>query len=127
MLKRVIKSNNAPAPVGPYSQAVWSNNFLFCSGQIPLDAKSGQMVKGSIQEQTKKVMENISEVLKAGNCTFENVVKTTIFLKNMNDFSNVNDVYASYFKNDPPARSTVQVSELPKSADVEIEVIAIVG
>jgi len=127
MLKRVVKSNNAPAPVGPYSQAVWSNNFLFCSGQIPLDAKTGQMVKGPIKEQTIKVMENISEVLKAGNCTFENVVKTTIFLKNMNDFSSVNEVYASYFKNDPPARSTVQVSELPKSADVEIEVIAIVG
>jgi 2-iminobutanoate/2-iminopropanoate deaminase len=127
MLKRIVKSNNAPAPVGPYSQAVWSNNFLFCSGQIPLDAKTGLLVKGSIQDQTKKVMENISEVLKAGNCGFENVVKTTIFLKNMADFAAVNEVYASYFVNEPPARSTVQVSELPKSADVEIEVMAIVG
>ena len=127
MLKRIVKSNNAPAPVGPYSQAVWSNNFLFCSGQIPLDAKTGQLVKGSIQDQTKKVMENIAEVLKAGNCGFENVVKTTIFLKSMGDFAAVNEVYGSYFVNEPPARSTVQVSELPKSADVEIEVTAIVG
>lgn len=127
MLKKIIKSDKAPAPVGPYSQAVWSNNFLFCSGQIPLDAKTNQMVKGSIKDQTVKVMENISEVLKAGNCTFENVVKTTIFLKDMGDFVSVNEIYASFFKSDPPARSTVQVSELPKGADVEIEVIAIVG
>ena len=124
MSKQIIVTEDAPAPVGPYSQAVLVNGFLYCSGQIPLDAKSGKLVLGSIEEQTKKVMENVGEVLKAANLNYSNVIKTAIFIKDMGNFSKVNEVYAKYFTEEPPARSCVEVSELPKSVDVEIEVIA---
>ena len=124
-MKKIISTSEAPAAIGPYSQAVRSGNFLFCSGQIPLDPKSGQIVSGDIGAQTRRVLDNIAAVLKAEGLTFESVVKTTIFLTNLGDFQSVNEIYGSYFKQQPPARSTVQVSALPKGANVEIEVIAV--
>jgi len=124
-MKKIISTNEAPAAIGPYSQAVRSGRFLFCSGQIPLDPKSGQIVPGDIAAQTRRVLNNIAAVLRAEGLTFDSVVKTTIFLTDLNDFQLVNEVYGSYFKQDPPARSTVQVSALPKGANVEIEVIAV--
>jgi 2-iminobutanoate/2-iminopropanoate deaminase len=123
-MKKIISTNEAPAAIGPYSQAVRSGRFLFCSGQIPLDPKSGQIVTGDIATQTRRVLDNIASILRAEGMTFDSIVKTTIFLTNLNDFQTVNETYASCFKQDPPARSTVQVSALPKGANVEIEVIA---
>ena len=123
-MKKIISTSEAPAAIGPYSQAVRSGNFLFCSGQIPLDPKSGQIVSGDIATQTRRVLDNIGAVLKAEGLTFENIVKTTIFLTDLADFQTVNEIYGSYFKQQPPARSTVQVSALPKGANVEIEIIA---
>lgn len=123
-MKKIVLTQDAPAPIGPYSQAVEQGPFLFCSGQIPLDAKTGQVVTGPVGEQAAKVMENISAVLRAGGCDFHDIVKTTIFLTDMNDFAAVNEVYAKFFPNDPPARSTVAVAGLPKGVKVEIEVTA---
>ena len=123
-MKKIISTQDAPAAVGPYSQAVRHGNMLFCAGQIPLDPKTGQIVSQDIGEQTRRVLENISAVLKAASLGFNDIVKTTIFLTNLGDFQAVNEIYASYFKETPPARSTVQVSALPKGANVEIEVIA---
>jgi 2-iminobutanoate/2-iminopropanoate deaminase len=123
-MKKIISTSEAPAAIGPYSQAVRSGNFLFCSGQIPLDPKPGQIVSGDIAAQTRRVLDNIGAVLRAEGLTFENIVKTTIFLTNLGDVQIVNEIYGSYFKQQPPARSTVQVSALPKGANVEIEVIA---
>ncbi|MCB0351212.1 MAG: RidA family protein [Bdellovibrionales bacterium] len=124
MFKKVHVSDQAPAPIGPYSQAVEVGGLIFCSGQIPLDAKTGQIVLGGVAEQTKKVMTNIEAVLSAADLNFSNIVKTTIFLTSMSDFSTVNEIYANYFTSAPPARSTVEVSGLPKGVSVEIEVIA---
>jgi 2-iminobutanoate/2-iminopropanoate deaminase len=126
-MKKIISTNEAPAAAGPYSQAVRAGGMIFCAGQIPLDPKSGQIVGGDIGAQTRRVLDNISAVLKADGLTFENIVKTTIFLVDLNDFQTVNEIYGSYFKQAPPARSTVQVSALPKAARVEIEVIAVAG
>ena len=126
-MKKIISTNEAPAAIGPYSQAVRSGNFLFCSGQIPLDPKSGQIISGDIAAQTRRVLDNIAAVLRAEGLTFDNVVKTTIFLTDLEDFQTVNEVYGSYFKQDPPARSTVQVSALPKGAKIEIDAIADTG
>ena len=123
-MKQIISTNEAPTAIGPYSQAVRSGSFLFCSGQIPLDPKSGEIVPGDITAQTQRVLDNIAAVLRAEGLSFDHVVKTTIFLTNLGDFQRVNEIYGSYFKQDPPARSTVQVSALPKGANVEIEVIA---
>src|SRR5205823_11568023 len=123
-MKKIISTSEAPAAIGPYSQAVRSGRFLFCSGQIPLDPKSGQIVSGDIGAQTRRELDNIAAVLRAEGLTFDNVVKTTIFLNDLGDFQTVNEIYGSYFKQDSPARSTVQVSALPKGAKVEIEVIA---
>ena len=125
-MKKIILTNEDPAAIGPYSQAVRSGTFLFCSGQIPLDPKSGQIVPGDIDAQTRRVLNNIAAVLRAESATFEDVVKTTIFLTDLGDFQTVNEIYGSYFKNQPPARSTVQVAALPKGARIEIEVIAVV-
>ena len=124
-MKKIISTSEAPGAIGPYSQAVRSGRFLFCSGQIPLDPKSGQIVPGDITAQTRRVLDNIGAVLKAENLTFDHVVKTTIFLTNLGDFQTVNEIYGSYFKQDPPARSTIQIAALPKGANIEIEVIAI--
>src|SRR5438067_6609948 len=126
-MKKVVSTNDAPAAIGAYSQAVRTGSFLFCSGQIPLDPKSGQIVSGDIAAQTRRVLDNIAAVLRAEGLTFDNVVKTTIFLTDLGDFQTVNEVYSSYFKQDPPARSTVQVSALPKGAKIEVEAIAAAG
>src|ERR1700751_438090 len=123
-MKKIVSTSEAPGAIGPYSQAVRSGRFLFCNGQIPLDPKSSQIVPGDIAAQTRRVLDNIAAILKAECLTFDHVVKTTIFLTNLGDFQTVNEIYGSYFKNDPPARSTVQVSSLPRGANVEIEVIA---
>jgi 2-iminobutanoate/2-iminopropanoate deaminase len=124
-MKQIIATSEAPAAIGPYSQAVRVGRLLFCSGQIPLDPKTQQMETGDISAQTKRVMENIGGLLRSQGLGFEDVVKTTIFLTSLGDFQIVNELYGSYFKSDPPARSTVQVSALPKGANVEIEVIAV--
>jgi 2-iminobutanoate/2-iminopropanoate deaminase len=124
-MKKIISTSEAPAAVGPYSQAVRVGSTIYCAGQIPLDPKSGQIVPGDIGTQTRRVLDNIAAVLRSEGLTFENVAKTTIFLTDLGDFQTVNEIYGSYFKNQPPARSTVQVSALPKGANVEIEVIAV--
>jgi len=123
-MKKIVSTSDAPAAIGPYSQAIRSGPLLFCAGQIPLDPRSGQMASDDISEQAKRVLENISAILRAANLNFGHVVKTTIFLTSMDDFQTVNEVYGSYFRENPPARSTVAVSALPKGAKVEIEVIA---
>ncbi len=124
MLERVL-SADAPAPIGPYNQPIRAGGFLFCSGQIPLDAASGDLEQGDIGLQTRKVLENLRAVLAAGGTTFARVVKTTIYLIDMNDFTSVNTVYGEYFGDVPPARSTVAVVALPRGARVEIEAIAL--
>ena len=123
-MKKIISTSDAPAAIGPYSQAIRSGDLLFCSGQIPLDPKSGQMVSDDITAQTRRVLENISGLLKGEGLSMSDVVKTTIFLTDLGNFQIVNEIYGSYFNNQPPARSTVQVSALPKGAKIEIEVIA---
>lgn len=124
-MKKVVSTQDAPAAIGPYSQAIRAGSMLFCSGQIPLDPKSGQIVSGGIDVQTRRVLDNITAVLKTEGLTFANIVKTTIFLTDLGDFQTVNEIYGSYFKQQPPARSTVQVPALPKGANIEIEVIAV--
>jgi 2-iminobutanoate/2-iminopropanoate deaminase len=126
-MKKIISTSEAPAAIGPYSQAVRVGSTIYCAGQIPLDPKSGQIVAGGIDVQTRRVLDNIGAILRAEGLSFDNVAKTTIFLIDLADFQTVNEIYASYFKQTPPARSTVQVSALPKGARVEIEVIAISG
>jgi 2-iminobutanoate/2-iminopropanoate deaminase len=122
--RQIVHTTKAPAAVGPYSQAVRSGGFVFTSGQIPLDPATGQLVAGTIEDQTHRVIANLQAVLAAAGTTLGHVVKTTIFLTNLGDFAKVNAVYASYFTVEPPARSTVQVAALPLGASVEIEVIA---
>ena len=124
-MKKIIQTANAPAPIGPYSQAVAAGGFLFVSGQIALNPESGRLNLTTIEEETHQVMRNITAVLLEANLGFENIVKTTIFLKDMNDFSSVNDVYGEYFSSEFPARETVQVSALPKNVNVEISVTAV--
>lgn len=126
-MKDIIKTEHAPAAIGPYSQAVRAGNFLFISGQIGINPSTGELVKGGVEEEVKRIMENIKAILHSVSATFDNVVKTTIFLKDINDFSRVNEIYGKYFPSDPPARSTVGVSQLPRGASVEIEVIAWIG
>ncbi|WP_099237989.1 RidA family protein [Synechococcus sp. BDU 130192] len=127
MEKQVIQTNHAPAPVGPYNQAIAaSGKMLFCSGQIALDPTTGQIIEGDVQAQTKQVMANLAAVLKEAGATWENVVKTGVFLKDMNDFAAVNAVYATYFNEaTAPARACVEVARLPKDVLVEIECIAV--
>ncbi|OGP96168.1 MAG: hypothetical protein A2157_20215 [Deltaproteobacteria bacterium RBG_16_47_11] len=125
MKKRVIHTDKAPKAIGPYSQAIQAGNFLFLSGQIPLDPTSGELVKGDIREQARRVLENLKGVLESQNLGMENVIKVTIFLKEMGNFSQVNEVYGTYFPSSPPARSTVEVARLPRDVDIEIEAIAI--
>jgi len=123
-MKDVILTDRGPKPIGPYSQAIRANGFLYVSGQVALDPKSGEMKGTDVREQTERVFENIKGILEAAGSNLHRVVKTTVFLKDMNDFSAMNEVYAKHFTQAPPARSTVQVSRLPKDALVEIEVIA---
>jgi 2-iminobutanoate/2-iminopropanoate deaminase len=123
-MKKIISTSEAPGAIGPYSQAVRSGKFLFCSGQIPLDPKTGKLITGDIAAQTRRVLDNIAAILKAEGLAFDHIVKTTVFLTDLGDFQTVNEIYGSYFRQEPPARSTVQVSALPKGANIEIEVIA---
>src|SRR3954467_9400069 len=124
-MKKIVSTTEAPAAVGPYSQAVRVGPMLFTAGQIPLDPQSGQLVSQDVAEQTRRVLDNLTAVLKAEGMNFSNIVKTTVFMTNLGDFQTMNEIYASYFKDQPPARSTVQVAALPKGAQVEIEVIAV--
>jgi 2-iminobutanoate/2-iminopropanoate deaminase len=124
-MKKIITTTKAPAPIGPYNQAVLSGNTLYTSGQIAINPKTGEIVLSSIIEETKQVMENLKEVLAAAEMTFENVVKTSIFISDMNNFGEINSVYAKYFNEETaPARETVEVANLPKFVNVEISAIA---
>lgn len=124
MEKKIISTKNAPGAVGPYSQAVKAGNFVFASGQIPLDPSNGELVSGDVKKATERSLENVKAILEAAGTSLDKVVKTTVFVKNMSDFAAVNEVYAKYFDKDMPARSCVEV-KLPKDALVEIEVIAL--
>ncbi|MCR5454548.1 MAG: RidA family protein [Bacteroidales bacterium] len=123
-MKKVIHTDNAPKAIGPYSQAIEAGGMLFVSGQIPINPQTGELSNGTIQEQTKLVMDNIGAILKAAGYGYENIVKTTCLLADINDFADMNKVYAEYFKENPPARSAFAVKDLPKGARLEIEVIA---
>lgn len=125
MSNKVVYTPQAPKPIGPYSQAVLAQNMLFVSGQIAIQSSSGNLVTGNIEDETTQVMINISEVLKAAGLSFGDVVKCTIFLKDMNNFPKVNEIYGQYFTESPPARETVEVSRLPKDVNVEISCIAV--
>jgi 2-iminobutanoate/2-iminopropanoate deaminase len=125
MEKKVVMSKDAPAPIGPYSQAIFINSTLYISGQIAIDAKTGNFINDDIVEETHQVMRNIESILKEAGLTLGNVVKSTIFLKDMNNFTAVNKIYGEYFRIEPPARETVEVSRLPKDANVEISCIAV--
>jgi 2-iminobutanoate/2-iminopropanoate deaminase len=122
--KKVIETQRAPKAIGPYSQAIQAGGFLFLSGQIPLDPKTGELVKGDIRQQTEQVLENIKGVLESQKLGMEDVVKVTIFLKNIGKFNQVNEIYSTYFPTSPPARSTVEVARLPRDVEIEIEAIA---
>ena len=124
-MKKVISTQKAPKAIGPYSQAILTGNTLYCSGQIAINPKTEELVLSSISEETHQVMRNILEVLKASEMDFSNVVKCSIFMKDMGQYSEINDVYASYFSENPPAREAVEVSVLPKNVNVEISVIAV--
>jgi 2-iminobutanoate/2-iminopropanoate deaminase len=124
-MKKIIQTQNAPAPIGPYNQAVLKGNMLFTSGQIAINPKTGELVLGTIKEETKLVMENLKAVLTEAGMTFEHVLKTSIFISDMNNFSAINEVYATYFNEETaPARETVEVANLPKYVNVEISMIA---
>lgn len=123
-MKKVVNTSNAPAPIGPYNQAIIVGDSVFLSGTIAMDLQSKQLIKTNIKEETKIVMDYIEAILKEAGCTFDNVVKTTIFLNDINNFVHVNEVYSSYFKKDFPARATIQAGRLPKDANVEISLEA---
>lgn len=127
MAKRVVTTDKAPGAIGPYSQAVVGNGFVFVSGQIPFDPATGQVVPGGVTEQTKRVLENVKAVLEAAGASLSDVVKTNVYLTDMNTFADMNEVYASYFISDPPARAAVEVRRLPRDVMVEIEAVALVG
>lgn len=127
MTKTVVTSEAAPRAIGPYSQAIRVGELLFCSGQIPLDAATGELVTGGIEPQTRKALENLTAVLAAGGATWDHVVKTTIYLTDLNDFATVNRIYAELVGSAPPSRATVQVAALPKGAAVEVDAIAHLG
>ena len=124
MAKTVVSTEGAPGAIGPYSQAIHSGDLLFLSGQIPLDPATGQLVQGSIEDETRQVMRNLEAVLAAAGASFAHVVRTTIYLTNLGDFAAVNQVYGTHFPSAPPARATVQVAALPRGARVEIDAIA---
>ncbi len=125
MSKRVIKTEAAPPAIGPYSQAIAANGLIFAAGKIPLDPRTVQPVPGDVRVQTKRVLENLKAVLEAAGSSMDKVVKTTVFLRDLNDFGAMNEIYGEYFRENPPARSTVQVVRLPRDAAVEIEAVAL--
>ena len=124
-MKQIINTDQAPGAIGPYSQGIKANGFLFVSGQLPVVPASGQFVEGGVSAQTRQSLENVKSILAAANCTLDDVVKTTVFIKDMNDFATVNAAYAEYFTRECPARACIEVARLPKDALVEIEVIAV--
>ena len=124
MSKKIIYTEKAPKPIGPYSQAIHAGEFIFLSGQIPIDPSTGEMINGDIREQTRQVLENLKAILASQGLEMENVVKVTIFLKDLGNFNQVNEVYGTYFSSLPPARTTVEVSRLPRDSQLEIEAIA---
>jgi len=124
-MKEIIATDQAPRAIGPYSQAVRSGNFVFASGQIPIDPATGEFVAGGIAEQTERVLKNLTAVFEAAGVVMDQIVKTTVFLADLNDFTAMNEVYARFFKENPPARATVQAARLPRDAKVEIEAIAV--
>jgi 2-iminobutanoate/2-iminopropanoate deaminase len=126
-VKQIITTKDAPQAIGPYSQAVVAGGFVFTSGQIPIDPSTGQFVEGGVREQTEQVLRNLSKVLEAAGTSLGRVVKTTVFLADMNDFAAMNEVYGSFFTEQAPARSTVQAARLPRDAQVEIDVVALAG
>ena len=126
-VRQIVRTDQAPDAIGPYSQAVTANGFVFTSGQIPIDPATGQFVPGGIAEQTQQVLKNLSAVLEAAGSSLQQVVKTTVFLADMQDFTAMNEVYATFFGAEPPARSTVQAARLPRDARVEIDVVALAG
>jgi 2-iminobutanoate/2-iminopropanoate deaminase len=125
-VKQIIKTDRAPQAIGPYSQAIKARGFVYASGQIPIDPATGQFVAGGITEQTEQVMKNVAAVLEAAGSRLDQIVKTTVFLADMEEFAAMNEVYAKFFASDPPARATVQAAGLPRNARVEIEVVALV-
>lgn len=125
MEKRVIATDRAPSAIGPYSQAIVAGGFIFCSGQIPLDPATGQLVEGDVAAQTHRVLQNLQGVLEFAGSSLSKVVKTSVFLRDMGDFAAMNAVYAEYFKDAPPARATVQAARLPKDVAVEIDCVAL--
>ncbi len=125
--KEAVFTDKAPRPVGPYSQAVRAGDFLFVSGQIPIDPSSGELVKGDFREAVKRVMENLKAIVEAAGASIDDVVKVTVYIRDISKFHEFNEVYSEYFKGVPPARVVVEVSNLPLNADVEIEAIAYVG
>lgn len=125
-MKEIISTENAPGAIGPYSQAIKAGNMVFCSGQIPIDVTTGEFVSEDVAEQTEQVLRNLSAVLEAAGTNLGNVVKTTVFLADMEDFAQMNEVYSKFFNENKPARATVQAARLPKDAKVEIECIALV-
>ncbi len=126
-MKTIVQTDKAPAAIGPYSQAVKAGGFVFLSGQVALDPASGQVVEGDVRAQTERVMKNLQAVLAAAGSSLAAVVKTTVFLADMNDFAAMNEVYGRFFSSDPPARATVQAARLPKDVQVEIDLIALAG
>ena len=126
-MKEIVSTENAPGAIGPYSQAIKAGGLVFCSGQIPIDPATGQFVSDVVSEQTEQVLKNLNEVLKAAGTSLDGVVKTTVFLADMNDFAEMNEVYGRYFNENKPARATVQAAGLPRDAKVEIECIAVLG
>lgn len=125
MSKKIIQTNAAPAPIGPYNQAVMAGNTLYVSGQIALDADSGELINENIVEETHQVMKNLEAILSEAGLSFQDVVKCSIFVKNMGDFATINEAYGQYFKENPPARETVEVAALPKNVNVEVSCIAV--
>lgn len=126
MTRKILKTDKAPEPVGPYSQAVEANGFLFLSGQIPLDPETNELINGTIEEATDRICKNLQGVLEARGLTFQHVVKTSVFLTDLGEFAKMNEVYAKYFGSPGPARSTIQVAALPRGVRVEIELVAAV-
>lgn len=124
-MKEIVQTEHAPQAIGPYSQAIRSNGLIFASGQIPIDPATGQFVSGGIEEQTRQVLKNLTAVLEAAGSSLDQVLKTTVFLADMQEFAAMNEVYGKFFSNNPPARATVEASRLPRDARVEIEAIAL--
>lgn len=125
--RKVIRTGDAPAPVGPYSQAILAGGWLYVAGQIPLNPKTGSMVEGSFEDKVRRVLDNLKAIVEAAGGSLDNVVKVTVYLRDINLFSRFNQVYAEYFKENPPARVVVEVSNLPKNADLEVEAVAYLG